>query len=169
MPAYGLRFVGPQAGVADEFRGEAFAAHGGAVDLDEGSEFERALTMHMLIAQGKIEEAVALGSPRPPKWGSFQLLLACAARRPEAEVAALASGVQPSDDPESNYFSAAHLSYCGRSDAARGLLRRAIDGNYCASEALDTDPLMANLRATPEYAAVKNAGRECAARFAAQR
>ena len=137
--------------------------------LDEGSEFERALTVHMLVAQGKVDEAVTLGSSRPPTWGGFQLLLACAARRPAAEVAALASRVQASDDPESNYFSAAHLSYCGRTSDSRDFLRRAIAGNYCAYPAVSTDPLMANLRAAPEYAAVETAARECASRFVAQR
>lgn len=136
--------------------------------LDEGSEFERALTLHMLVAQGKEGEAVRLGSSRVPQWGTYRMLLACAAKRPAADIAPLAAEVMPSDDPESNYFSAAHLAYCGQTAAARELLLHAVDNNYCGYPAMTTDPLLANLRSTPEFAHVEAAGRECRARFVAQ-
>ena len=50
--------------------------------LDEGSDFERALTIHMLVAQGREADAVRLASARMPKWGSYPMLLACASKRP---------------------------------------------------------------------------------------
>jgi hypothetical protein len=135
--------------------------------LDEGSDFERALTIHMLVAKGREEEAVRLGASRPPQWGSYRLLLACAAKRPSSEIAALAAAVRPSDDPESNYFSAAHLAYCGQTAAARVLLIKAIEGGYCSHPAMTMDPLMAPLRATRDYADIDAAGRACGSRFAA--
>jgi DNA-binding winged helix-turn-helix (wHTH) protein/TolB-like protein len=137
--------------------------------LDEGSDFERALTMQMLVAQGKEGDAVRLGSSRQPQWSTFPLLLACAAKRPASDIALMVANVQPSDDPESDYFSAAHLSYCGQTAAARELLLRAIDHNYCSYPAMTVDPLMANLRATPEFSQIEAGGRACRARFAAQR
>src|SRR5690348_4575714 len=45
------------------------------------------------------------------------LLLACAEGRPRSHVALLATGVEVSDDPEVNYFSAGHLAYCGETEA----------------------------------------------------
>jgi DNA-binding winged helix-turn-helix (wHTH) protein/serine/threonine protein kinase/tetratricopeptide (TPR) repeat protein len=136
--------------------------------LDEGSEFERALTMHMLVAQGRNEEAVQLAASRPPAWGSYQLLLACAAKRPRTEIDAAAAAIRPSDDPETSYFAAAHLSYCGYNAAARDLLMTAIHGSYCSYPAMTVDPLMVNLRGTPEYGEVAAAGRSCREKFAAQ-
>ena len=137
--------------------------------LDEGSDFERALTVHMLVAQGREEEAVRLGAERMPQWGSYQMLLGCAANRPSSEIDALAAQVKPSDDPESNYFAAAHLSYCNRTREAAALLMQAVDGNYCSYPAMTVDPLLDRLRARPEYAAAEAAGRSCSARFDAGR
>lgn len=130
--------------------------------LDEGSEFERALTMHMLVAQGKEADALRLAAGRQPKWSTFPLLLACAAKRPASEIEKLVAAVQPSDDPETNYFSAAHLSYCGDTAAAASLLMQAIEGAYCAYPAMTVDPMIANLRASSHYAMVETAGRQCA-------
>lgn len=133
--------------------------------LDEGSDFERALTVHMLVAQGNVQEAIQLGSAGLPQWGSYRMLLACAGRRPPHEVDALAARVRPSDDPESNYFSAAHLAYCGRTSAAAELLARAIDSGYCSYPAVAVDPLMEQLRRTSAYASVEASGRACQASF----
>ena len=119
---------------------------------DQGTDFVKALTMDMLARQGKTQEALQLGSPNIPAWKSYDMLLACLARKPSSEVAALAESVRASDDPELNYFAAAHLAYCGLTDAAFDMLRRAINGNYCSYPAIEADPLFANLRATPKYA-----------------
>ncbi len=48
-------------------------------------------------------------------------------------------------------------------------MRSAIDGNYCATEALERDPLMANLRATPTYAALREKAADCQERALAGR
>jgi len=129
--------------------------------LDEGSEFERALTMHMLVAQGKDADAVRLAASQQLQWSTFPLLLACAAKRPAPEIEKLVAAVKPSDDPETNYFSAAHLSYCGETAAAARLLMQSVEGAYCSYPAMTSDPMMANLRASSHYAEVEAAGRQC--------
>src|SRR5260370_27058888 len=53
------------------------------------------------------------------------------------EAAALASV-----DSEPRYWVGNLLSYCGHKDAALRLLRSAIEQNYCAYTALQTDPLL---------------------------
>lgn len=133
--------------------------------LDEGSEFEQALTLHMLVAQGFKEEAQRVDAARLPTWGSFRLLQACSTSQSRARLDQLASAVAASDDAESNYFAASHLAYCGYVDAALNLLARAIEGGYCAYPALKADPLWANLRSSARYATLEVAGRHCATRF----
>jgi len=96
-------------------------------------------------------------------------LFACMQGRPPGDIAALARGVTPTGDGEENYLSAAHLSYCGQTDAAGEMLMRAIQGNYCSFPAMESDPLLANLRSTVGYAEIRAAGRACQDRFLAQR
>ncbi len=58
--------------------------------LDQGSDFSKALTIDMLARQGKTAEMLQLGSPNIPAWRSYDVLLACFARKPSSEVATLA-------------------------------------------------------------------------------
>ncbi len=45
-------------------------------------------------------------------------------------------------------------------------LRRAVEQNYCAYSALQTDPLLANLRASPEFKPLLLAASDCQKKFA---
>jgi hypothetical protein len=140
------------------------------LNLDRESEVGEAYWVEMLVRQGRKEAALELAPPELPQWrGRFEMLLACVQGRPPEEIAALAHGVQPVADPEANYLSAAHLSYCGQTQAAGELLRRAIQGNYCSFPAMESDALFANLRETPEYDQIRAAGLDCQNRFLAQR
>lgn len=49
---------------------------------------------------------------------SYNMLLACVHSEPLSEIVDLSRAVQPSADPEVNYFAAAHLAYCRQSSAA---------------------------------------------------
>ena len=139
------------------------------LQLDQGSDFAKALTIDMLARQGKTAETLQLGSPNIPAWKSYDVLLACLARKPASEIATLAESVRASDDPELNYFAAAHLAYCGQTDAAVDLVRRAISGNYCSYPAMESDPLFATVRATSHYGGIRASGRACQERFLAAR
>ena len=119
----------------------------------------------MLVRDRKESQAVALGSPNMPQWNSYDLLLACAAHRPASEIDALAAAVRSSDDPETNYFAAAHLAYCGQFDLALSVLSAAIRGKYCGYPAMESDPYFASLRSIPGYAAVRDQARACAQDF----
>lgn len=126
--------------------------------LDEWSEFEAALSIHSHLRHGRRAEALRVAKLHPSLSGSFALLPACAAKP-----------VPASDDPESNYFAAAHLAYCGRPDEALTLLRRAVDGGYCAYPAMDHDPFLAPLRSKPEYGGIRADAQACQNRFLAAR
>ena len=80
------------------------------------------------------------------------------------EAAALA-GV----DAEPRYWVGAALSYCGQKDAALRLLRSAVEHNYCAYTALQSDPLLVKFRGTPEFSELLSAAKQCQNRFLAQR
>lgn len=129
--------------------------------LDQGSQWEKALTIHMLIRQGKTRDGLQLGSPIMPHWQNFDLLRACASGRNASEIAALAAGVVPSSDPETNYLFASHLSYCGETARAGELLARAIGGGYCSFPALETDPFFEPLRRSPGYTVIRSQARGC--------
>lgn len=140
------------------------------LNLDRESEVGKAFRVDMLVRQGNTEAALAIGLPQLPQWRSkYEMLFACMQGRPPGDIAALARGVTPTADGEENYLSAAHLSYCGQTDAAGEMLKRAIQGNYCSFPAMESDPLFANLRSTVGYAEILAAGRACQDRFLAQR
>ena len=131
-------------------------------------------TAFILLGQGKLGEArqtIQRTSDRPLL--GRDLLQACLDPQQtsqldrtakKSEAAALA-GV----DAEPRYFIGALLSYCGQKDAAGRLLRSAIEQNYCAYTALQTDPLLVKLRGTPEFSELLSAAKECQNRFLAQR
>jgi tetratricopeptide (TPR) repeat protein len=137
--------------------------------LDQGADYAKALSIDMLVRQGKTQEALQVGSPNIPEWKSYDMLLACLAGKPSSEVAALAASVRVADDPELNYFAAAHLTYCNQTASALDLLGEAIKGNYCSYPAIESDPLLAPLRSKPEYVGLRDAALQCQQTFLAQR
>jgi eukaryotic-like serine/threonine-protein kinase len=144
------------------------------VRLDAGSEWAARTTAFILMGQGKLAEArqsIQKTSDMPLM--GRDLIQACldpdqtshldkAAQK--IETAALA-GV----DAEPRFNFGALLSYCGEKDAAVRLLTSAIENNYCAYTALQTDPLLVKLRRTPEYGQLLSATKECQNKFLAQR
>ncbi len=136
------------------------------VRLDAGSEWAARPTAFILLGQGKLGEArqtIQRTSDRPLL--GRDLLQACldpqqtsqldrTAKKSEAFSLALV-------DPEPRYFTGALLSYCGQRDAAVRLLRSAIEQNYCAYTALQTDPLLVKFRRTPEFGELLSEAKEC--------
>jgi serine/threonine protein kinase len=144
------------------------------VRLDAGSEWAANKVASILLGQGRLAEArqTIQRTSDVPIMGR-DLLQACldpqqtsqfdrAAQKIEA--AALA-GV----DAEPRYWVGTLLSYCGQKDAAVRLLRSAIEHNYCAYTALQTDPLLVKLRGTPVFSELLSAAKQCQNRFLAQR
>jgi len=155
--------------------GVAFLEHGDYdkarvfFNLDADTDWNHALTIDVLLREGKEQEALQIRRPQIGAWTSYDMLLACAAHEPAAEIAALAKRIEPDDDPESNYFAASHLAYCGQTEAALDLLRRTVKANYCAYPAMDTDPMFASIRTQPDYTEIRAAGKACQANFLAGR
>jgi len=139
------------------------------VRKDLSSEWSKAHAVEVLLREGKTQEAIKIGPPQIPHWDSYKMLLACAQREPESRIKSLAAGVEIDDDPEVNYFFAAHLAYCGQTNESLRLLKLAIDGNYCSYPAMDLDPFFAKMRTVPEFAKVRAAGIACHENFVANR
>ena len=119
------------------------------------------------VREGKNKAAEAVGTGDPPGWESYTLLQACAANRPAAEINALAKSVVPSRDSELNYAFAAHFSYCHKMVDSIRFLKLSIQGGHCPYPGIETDPLMANLRAQPEYPALRAEALDCQQNFLA--
>jgi serine/threonine protein kinase/DNA-binding winged helix-turn-helix (wHTH) protein len=155
--------------------GVAFLEHGDYekaleyIHLTPDTNWSNALTINILLREGKEKEALQIGNPQILAWPSYEMLLACAAHKPSGEIAALAARVQPEDDPESNYFAATHLAYCGQTKTALDMLKRAVRANYCGYPAMDTDPMFASIRSLPEYAEIRSIGMSCQNTFLSER
>jgi serine/threonine protein kinase len=144
------------------------------VRLDAGSEWAARLTAFILAGQGKLAEA-RQAIPRTsdaPLMGR-DLFQYCLDPKEKSQLDRTAQKVEAAAlagvDAEPRYTYGVLLSYCGQKDAAVRLLRSAIQQNYCAYTALQSDPLLVRLRGTPEFSELLSAAKECQNRFLAQR
>jgi len=133
------------------------------------TEWSKAHAVEILVRQGRGEEALQIGAPNIPDWESYNMLLACVQHKPADEIRALAKEVKPSADPEVTYFFAAHLAYCGQTEASLAMLKAAIQGKHCSYPAMDNDPLFASVRGTAEWNQLHAAAEQCQNDFLAQR
>jgi tetratricopeptide (TPR) repeat protein len=136
---------------------------------DLGSEWSKAHAIEVHLRDGNTSLALQIPAPQIPHWDSYKMLLACARHAPQSEIQDLASKVEVDDDPEVDYFFAAHLSYCEQTAAALRMLRTAIDRNYCSYPAMDKDPFFDALRINPQFLKLRQAGISCHDDFAANR
>jgi TolB-like protein len=144
------------------------------VRLDAGSEYAAMQTGTILLGQGKLADArqAVQRASNSPLMGR-DLIQACVdpPRSPQCDTtaqqveAAALAGV----DVEPRYSVGALLAYCGQKDAALRLLRKAVEQNYCAYTPLQTDPLLTNLRGTPEFSELLSSAKQCQNKFLAQR
>jgi tetratricopeptide (TPR) repeat protein len=139
------------------------------INVDPDSDLAKSLKLEMLVRQGKREEALQQIASYSPKWGGFDLLVAKLQQKAPSEIHRMAEAVKADEDPETNYFAAAHLAYVGETRAALEILRVAIKGNYCSYPSMDTDPFFATIRTQPEFAEIRNVGMQCQNNFVAQR
>jgi len=144
------------------------------VRLDAGSEFAARQTALILLGQGKVDEArqTIQRASDIPQMGR-DLLQVCLDPKQASQLAGAAQQTEAASvaegDVEGWYIAGTMLSYCGQKDAALRLLRRAVGQNYCAYDALHTDPLLVKLRRSPEFSGLLLAAKECQNTFLAQR
>ena len=136
------------------------------VQLDAGSEWANYVLPSILLRQGKIAQAREAVKKMPNAARYHRdLMEAVLGLRPASELERMAQEdttlLSVGDDPEPAYYQGSVLAYAGKKDAAVHLIRMAIEQNYCAYSALENDPLLDKLRATPEFAGLLKAARFC--------
>ena len=115
------------------------------------------------MRQGKLDEALKTYESRPGATDKLSSpVVAVLEHRPSSEIAARAlkgeAGAMANRDPEPKYLGAALDAFSGQGDVALRMLRRAVEQNYCGYPAMDSDPLFASIRNTPEFAAIRTGG-----------
>jgi serine/threonine protein kinase/lipoprotein NlpI len=142
------------------------------LDRDAGSEWSNAVRVSVLMREGKMTEAqqAAQQMTENSMW-MRGLLQACLNKAPEAEIHRLAELAEnellPEQDSELKYYQGALLAACGEKQIAYAFLRKAVSENYCAHQALQSDPLLANVRGDAEFHQIVQAAAECQQKFAA--
>ncbi len=126
--------------------------------LDRGSQWATLVETNVRLKQGRPAETLALLKKLPGN-DRIRLTQGCLEGRPLPQgdpiLRDIESRLLAERDPEPKYFEASRLSYCGYTDMALRLLRRAVEANYLAYPAMDRDPLLAKVRITPEFASIR--------------
>jgi serine/threonine protein kinase len=140
------------------------------LNRDAGSEWSNAVRVSVLMRQEKTTEAqqAAQKMTENSMW-MRGLLQACLNKVPATEVHRLAglaeSELLPEQDSELKYYQGALLATCGEKKIAFDFLRKAVSENYCAHQALQSDPLLANVRDDPDFRQIVQAAAECQQKF----
>ena len=144
------------------------------VKLDAGSEWSNYSMAGILLREGKSDaalETVQRLSNNP--FYHRSLLEACLRHGPGTELDRLSreadSAISASPDPEPRYFRGAFLAFCDGPEIGLRLLETAINHNYCAYQALQSDPLLAKVRGSPEFRQLLSAARACQDKFLSER
>jgi DNA-binding winged helix-turn-helix (wHTH) protein/TolB-like protein len=144
-----------------------------SIRLDEHSGFGAMLRMIIALRTGDNTAALSESNAAQKAFRFAGLARLYLSHAPEAELRKAAADleVEPrsSRDPETRYFNAAALSFCGQRESSFRELARAIKGNYCSYPALDKDPLFDPIRRRPEFAELRQAGIQCQQNFLAHR
>jgi hypothetical protein len=146
------------------------------VRLDAGSEWARLVTRWVYQRLGRRKDALEQHRQQSPDYprgfvpASFHGFIArCLSGPAPAGVGRLSDQdlrmFLTVRDSEPLYFVAGDLAYCGDSAAALRVLRESISRNYCASVAIENDPMFAAIRSHTEYGEILDAARACRSRF----
>ena len=158
----------------------AFAEAGKAVramqflEQDTGSEWSNGVRVSLLMRQGKMMEAqqAAPQMTENPMW-MRGLVEACLDKAPAADIHRMAEQAEnellAKQNPEMKYHQGTLLAACGEKEIAFAFLRQAVAGNYCAHQALQSDPLLAGVREDAEFHQIVQAAADCQKKFAAAR
>lgn len=136
--------------------------------LDPGSQWSQRIEGGIHLRQGKYEGASRFMQAGPIR----NLIELWVAHAPAADMdrAALdVTAMLPSrKDGESFFYIGSFLSLCGYPKEGFEALRIALQRNYCSVPAIDSDPLWANTRSLPEFAAFHEEAVRCHERFMAE-
>ena len=144
------------------------------VSLDAGSEWANWAMTSIFLREGKLSQArdAVKKLPPLPRFNRALLEAAVGLRNQQAldQISSeLVTTLPGKGDPETLYQTGSILAFAGEDQAALRMIRSAIEGNYCSYSALRNDPLLATLRAKPDYKGLLEAARSCQEPILAQR
>ncbi len=136
--------------------------------LDPEAEWASNLAPSILLREGRLAEARQAAqkiSKGAPWYGDMLQTCLNHPAQMSAVVRQNAVALATERDPEMRYYQASILAFCGQREMAMTLVNSAIGQNYCASSALQADPLWASLRGAPEFAELQSLANRCQERF----
>ncbi len=142
--------------------------------LDEGSEFAKDYLPLVYLRMGNTQQArqAAQNMTNNPLF-LRSLLGACLNGGSAQEIQKLAAEAETSllseRDSELKYIQGSILAYCGQWDTSIKFLGRAVQQNYCAYSALQTDPLLGDLRHSAQFGQVLSAAKACEAKILSEK
>jgi serine/threonine protein kinase len=136
------------------------------VATDAGSEWANAVTVSILMREGKMQEARQAADQMTdnPTW-MREFLKACLNKAPQAELDKLASDAETrlisEQDSELKYYQGSLLVACGEKQQGLTFLSKAVDEGYCAVQALPSDPLLTSLKSEPAFQQIEKDAAQC--------
>ncbi len=140
------------------------------LNRDGSSEWSHAVRVSVLMREGKTAEAqqAAEKMTENPTW-MRGLVEACLTKAAATAIHQLAEQAETEllikQDPELKYLQGTVLAACGENQIAYKFLRQSVAGNYCARQALQSDPLLAGVRGDAEFHQIVQAAAECQQKF----
>jgi hypothetical protein len=146
--------------------------------LDAGSDWANRNAVRVLLAEGKLADAMEALQKVPPDRAINEFWTACLNRQssaqsshaqPQLVSSEAVAAMEGNPDPENRYLFASDMAFCGEKAAALRLLKTAIDARYCAYQAIQKNPMFASLRGTPEFTQLLSSAKQCQDTFLAER
>jgi serine/threonine protein kinase/tetratricopeptide (TPR) repeat protein len=144
--------------------------------LDMGSEWVASNLPPHFLRQGKIAEARESArklAGNNPNLAYNLFIKACLGVGSAAEMEKAKRDFTPfslaDPDSENLYWSGSIAAHCGQKELAIQLIRKSIEKHYCSYIPLQTDPMVASLRGTREFAQLLSAAKTCRENFLAER
>ncbi len=139
---------------------------------DMGSQWATANLVSHYMRTGNLAQAREMSEKLGDGFRN-RLTKACLNHAPSSEVESIAKQQAPeilaNPDSENRFTAGAVFAFCGQKDIALQLLKSGVAGKYCAYTEMQNDPILANLRGTPEFAEILSAAKKCQADFIAER
>jgi len=133
-------------------------------------EFSSFISGHVLLREGRVEEALPRLKILPTGSSNYDLVRDCLSDSSPLECADTAKRTEDIflslPDPDAWFFGAALFAFVGEKDAAIRLLEADTKHSFCVYPSVDHDPLFDKIRQSAEFKAARQAGMECQEKFA---
>jgi len=142
------------------------------LNKDAASEWSNAVMVSVLMREGRMKEArdAADKMTTNPTW-MRDFLVACLNKQPKEALDLLSSQARdrllPEQDSELKYYQGALLAQCGQKKVAYEFLRKSVDQNYCAYQALQADPLLSGVQGDSDFRDIVQSAGNCQQKFKA--